>query len=260
MDNAIFVTCVYDKLTWQNMALELYRSYCKNSGCDLVVVDDKSDNINRLVLPRGDTNFLKIAMIMDAAESSYDKVLFADIDMLVNPSYKNCFEDIDESSIYINGRINARDEIKDWLNDRKGGEPIIWPYYKFRYADNFLGEQKKRGVTSWNTCHSMNREWCKEFVSFLDDNDLLPVSENNSKNISDLCMIDGEEKFMTDEILMEIFVDRHLDNFKKITWPHKSHFEVPSGEPPEFMIDFWNVPGKRMYQTMKKWYNLIKNS
>lgn len=256
--NAIFVTCVYDRITWQGMSLSLYKKYCDNIGCDLVVIDKYNKHIKRLVLPRDDTNFLKIGTIMEAADSKYDKVVFADIDILVNPNYRNIFDDIDNDSIYIHGSINNRVDTEEWTKAKKGGCNIIWPYYKFCYADNFLGRKKKTGITSWNTCHSMNPQWCEQFVDFLSTYRLLPINRENANHISDLCTIDGRQDFMTDEILMELFVDRHLSSFKKITWPHNSHFEINIGSDfSEFMIDFWNISDKNMLEKMNPWYKKI---
>jgi len=239
------------------MSLDLYREYCDNIGCDLVIVDKDNKHIQSLVLPRDDTNFLKIGTIMEAAESNYDKIVFADIDILVDPNYKDMFDNIDLASIYINGFFGDRNTVEKWTTDKKGGCNIIWPYYKYRYADNFYGFKKEKGITSWNTCHSMSSEWCRGFIDFLSDVDLLPVNNENANNISKLCTIDGEETFMTDEILIELFLDQYGGYFKEITWPHRSHYEDCKSE--DFMIDFWNVESENMENVMKPWYQKLKN-
>lgn len=186
--NAIIITACYDNLTWQTKTIDLWCRYAKNIDAELVIIDKSDIDKYNIIFPYGDKTYSKFAAYKFCAESRYDKVMFADIDTVVNPHYYDVFK---YSSDFMMKSYQPDPSLYTSIQKRmvEIAEKIYHPPSFFFCS------------TSVFMCIP---QVCRDFISFCDREHFFP-SNKNKDSLEEMFTIKNEKYWVTDQWVWDVY-------------------------------------------------------
>ena len=212
---------------WMDYALSSIKKYAVSVGADLTVLTEK--DAERINLPGGRfthfqvANFLKFITLNDFCESDYDKLLFLDIDYLIDKFDYNIFKECESLPFCI----------------REGGNKAMLEKHKIILKDKFKIDAGEKHFYCWgcfltdkstaiSICKNLPKD--KQWESFFTKNNLI----SNSKMI-----INGESKLVSESDIFASCVAK--ENIKCYDFPD-----------PFRNIGFTHFPGVRGKERLRE--------
>lgn len=246
--NAIFLTCVYPHLTWQHKAIQLYQEYCLNHNIDLIITEQIHQDKHRISAP--EPSWLKYGSLYEALEYDYNNIMFADIDILVNPDSDNIFNNFDSGLCIDHHPYNLSMCEYSYIELEQD-----WPLKEFLVLNNIL-EGGGDHIRCWGTLFILDRETLHNFLITMTQLRLRPSSYNMEVfkkygKISHSLIGDIEYDF-TDQIGLNCFANMYPEIISKPVWLNKSFRKAK--EWTQF-LDFCSCDEDRIGEEMDKWLN-----
>ena len=224
---------------WSNTSKKLIENYCKNHSIDFKCIEHQNINYIRdriKFYPQAAGNYSSIYSIYDFLNSSYERMIWSDIDVLILTK-NNLFDILPELYLengYPEGKIYEKD-----CNEIK--------LQKLKFIQELLNIDYS--ITVGGGLFSFNKEYAKKFI----ENVETIVDFNSLDSIDNYCNYLNERQFIPrNEVFFESFVIKNNITPKKIIKTMYTKQLYNFNNPQCDIAHFCREEGKELFKTILK--------